>query len=382
MKIMRNNTVCVTGMGVVSGIGANIDQFTQSLRQGNAQYLIDNLTIPRRHTLASYSALMCCEEAWQHAQLNEKKIDGDKIGIIVGGQNINQNFMFNQHDIFKQDPDYLLPSYAIQFLDTDLVGLLSEQFKIHGEGFTIGGASASGNMAIIQGMRLIEHGHVDACVVIGALADLSPLELQAFKQYGALSCETRCNPFDVSHSGFVYGQASACLILESLHSAKKRQVATIGSLLGYGMCLDGHRLADPNFDGEVLAMQKALDAAHKKPKEIDYLNPHGTSSVLGDETEARAIKKVFDDNITSLWINNTKSLTGHCLWSAGVVEAIAVLIQMQHGFLHPNPFLEIPIEPALQFVGRESIPATLTYALSNSFGFGGINTSIVLGNSI
>jgi malonyl-ACP decarboxylase len=269
-------------------------------------------------------------------------------------------------------------------MDTDHVGTVSEIFKIQGEGFTVGGSSASGNLAIIKGHQLIQLELVEACLVIGALADLSPLELQGFYNVGAMGGKRyrdqpaqACRPFDRDHEGFIYGQAGGCLVLESFASARKRGIPVLAEIVGASLLLDANRLPNPREEGEVRVMEAALAQAKVKPGQIDYLNAHGTSSPLGDETEVKAIKRVFKENLPGLWINSTKGLTGHCLTAAGVIESIAVIIQMQQGFVHPNLNLENPIDSQCRFSRKESNRVSIDISMSNSFGFGGINTCLI-----
>jgi malonyl-ACP decarboxylase len=413
----------ITGMGVISAIGQNIPEYGQSLRAGRCgigtlksvgepaisvtmgaeignfsletrlqQYaflpeaLIQNAQqYAGRSPYAIQTSVVSALEAWENAQLNENPISPERLGIVIAGNNLSQHYQYDNYPKFQQTPEYLSPRYPLHFMDTDQVGTLSELFQIQGEGFTVGGASASGNVAIIKGYQLIQLGIVDACLVVGALADLSPMELQGFYNLGAMGGkrfvdepEKACRPFDKDHEGFIYGQASGCMILESKESAARRGVQGVAEILGGAMILDGNRLTNPSEAGEIMVMELALTQAQIKANELDYLNAHGTSSPLGDETEIKAIRQVFQDHLSRLWINSTKGLTGHCLYSAGVVEAIASIIQMQEGFVHPNINLDNPIDRACLFSGSVSAPEKIEIAMSNSFGFGGINSSIIL----
>jgi malonyl-ACP decarboxylase len=249
----------------------------------------------------------------------------------------------------------------------------------------VGGASASGNLGLIQASRLIETGAADACVVVGALSDLAPLERQAFFNLGAMAGRAfadapaaACRPFDHAHEGFVPGQAAACVILEAAHSAVARGVRALAHLVGYACKLDGNSHADPSEDGEVRVMTEAIARAGLAPTDIGYVNAHGTSSPLGDHTEVRALRRVFEAARVRPVINSTKGWVGHCLSAAGVVEAIAVIAQLAGDFVHPSANLERPIDAACRFAGAAAEPARLAFALSNAFGFGGINTSVVI----
>ncbi len=413
----------VSGMGIISAVGQDTGEFHASLRQGRSgigrlktaagmpipvdigadirdfsfnlalqqydclkQDFIHKVKIcALRSPLGIQASAIAALEAWQQARLFDAPIKPDRLGIVVAGSNISQNYQYGLVPGFLQAPEYLNPRYALHYMDTDQVGTLSEIFSIHGEGFTVGGASASGGAAIIKGCQLIQLGILDACLVVGALTDLSPLELQAFSSIGAMAGkrfrdepDKACRPFDQDHEGFIYGQAAAALVLESPSSARARRVLVPAVISGGALVLDGNRLSDPGEQGEARAMQAAITQAQVRPADVQYINAHGTSSPLGDEAEIKAIKRVFDKNISHIWINSTKGLTGHTLTAAGVVETIAVIIQMQEGFVHPNLNLENPIDQDCRFCPGESTPASIDVAMSNSFGFGGINTSLIL----
>ena len=408
-------------MGVLSSLGQGVSNFTNALLEGqsgitassrfpelpfplaaaelkdfdfnSALFFLQDLPstllataqkIGRRAPILIQASIIAALEAWTEAKLHQRPKDNSRIGLIVAGQNTTQGYSYNLHPVFHKNPHYFSPSYALQFMDTNQVGVLSELFNIEGEGFTVGGASASGNIALMQGYRLIQQGVVDICMVVGSVADLSPLELQGFCNIGALTSsgpfykepEKTCRPFDRDHSGFIWGQASGCLILES-STAEKEQIPSYGEIAGAAMTLDANHSSKPNRYGEGRAMRQALERASRKPCDIQYINAHGSSSPLGDETELLAIRDVFEEHLSNIWINSTKNLVGHCLWSAGIIEAIATLIQMKEGFIHPNINLDHPIDDKCRFAGKQKEIVTINAAMSNSFGFGGINSSLV-----
>jgi malonyl-ACP decarboxylase len=307
------------------------------------------------------------------------------MGIIVAGNNINQKFIIDNYKKYLKEPEYINPLYAISYADTDLMASISEILAIKGLGYTVGGSSASGNLGIYNAYHLVKHGYVKACLAVGALADFSELELQAFSILGAISCnkynehpQKASRPFDKNHKGFVYGQGSGCILLESLENALKREANILGEVIGASIVLDGNHLSNPSLEGEARAMSKAVAEANIDIADIQYINTHGTSSPLGDETELAAIKAIFKDRIKDIYINSTKSMVGHCIYSAGIIELIATILQMNEGFLHPNLNLDEPIDPDFLFVGKQMQKANIEYALSNSFGFGGFNSSIAL----
>jgi malonyl-ACP decarboxylase len=242
--------VVVTGMGIISAIGQNVKEYEQSLRAGRCgietlkskdgpaisvtmgaeigEFSLETrlqqfAELPKDLRQNAYYAtkrspstiqtsLVSALEAWENAQLHSKAISKERLGIVVAGHNLTQQYQYDNYPKFQQTPEYLSPRYPLHFMDTDQVGTLSEIFQILGEGFTIGGASASGNVAIIKGYQLIQLGLVDACLVVGAMADLSPMELQGFYNLGAMGGKRlvnepkkACRPFDEDHEGFIYG---------------------------------------------------------------------------------------------------------------------------------------------------------------------------------
>ncbi|WP_282184562.1 beta-ketoacyl synthase N-terminal-like domain-containing protein [Azospirillum brasilense] len=415
--------VLVTGMGIVSAIGHTVDAFAASLEEGRsgirrlepdlgampaaaigaaiAGFDFEGLLgrradtpeplvkaaqrVARRAPFTIQASVIAAIEAWHQAGLQPSGVAGERIGLVVAGHNTTRRYQYSLGRDFERQPQYLSPKYALHHLDSDQIGVLSQILGIKGEGMVAGGASASGNVGLIQGLRLVRLGLVDACLVAGVVADLSPMEWQAFHGIGALGGkafadqpERACRPFDRRHEGFIPGQAAACLILESDESARRRGADGLAEILGGATALHATAFTDPDVDGEVRAMRGALRDAGLDAAAIAYVNTHGTSSPKGDQVEMEALRAVLGQRFPEVWVNATKGLTGHCLYSAGVVEAIATIVQFRRGFIHPNLNLEDPIEPAARFSGAAAIRAPVRTALSNSFGFGGINTSIVL----
>jgi malonyl-ACP decarboxylase len=413
-------------MGIVSSIGDDIPSFCNSLKDGVSgikrttnikspklsvniaaeiqdfsflealnryqdipdKIIHDAKRLGQRAPFSVQTSIISAIEAWSDAKLLNHNCSSERIGIIVGGQNSTQNYQYSLIPKFEKNPEYLSPRYALEFLETNQVGVLSELFSIRGEGFMVGGASATGNVALVKGHQLVSSGLVDICLIVGTVADLSPMDIQGFINIGAMGGkkfadqpERACRPFDKEHEGFIYGQSSACVILESEASAHKRGVSFLAAIGGSSLILDANSSADPSVDGEKRAMALALEQSGLSIFEVDYLNTHGSSSPLGDKTEAKAISELFGSHASKLWVNATKGLVGHCLYSAGIVEVIATVLQMKENFIHPNINLEEAISSKLKFCGSKSINQTVNVAMSNSFGFGGINSSIVLKKS-
>jgi malonyl-ACP decarboxylase len=333
----------------------------------------------RRRSVVYQAAMSAMLQAFHQANLFQQPYDPDEIALIVAGQNLHLNEQYQQYEKFKKEPNYVNPSYAQQFIDTTLMSFLSEFFNIQGNGFQVSAATASGNAAIIQATKILDD-KIKCCLVLGPVADLSVVELQAFYNSGALGGENylecpekACRPFDQAHNGFIYGQGCGCLVIERKSSAQSRQQPILAQIIGGAMCLDAQSSTAPSLSGEITVMKRVLEQAPKIT--VDMINTHGTGTPLGDDVEAQAIEAVFANKP---FINATKAFIGHTLWSAAVIECIVCILQIQGGFIHGNCNLDNPIHSNLNFVGKSGLSWPTKTALSLSFGFGGINTAILL----
>ena len=397
----------ITGLGITSAIGQGKADFASALLEGRHAFGIMQRPGRQRRTsfigaeipLLSYPeglskrllrtaffsgkvALITLHEAWSDANLDA--IEPDRIGLVIGGSNLQQRDLILTYDSYADRIHYLRPTFGMSFMDSDLCGLCTEQFGIQGFAYTLGGASASGHMAIIQAIQAIQTGQVDVSIAMGALTDLSYLECQALRFMGAMGTDRyadepsmACRPFDKHRDGFIYGESCGAVVVERTDSAARRRAKAYAGISGWSIVLDGNRNPDPSYEGEVLAIQKALDQAKLSSHEIDYINPHGTGSIIGDQVELKAI---CNCRLTHAHINATKSITGHGLSSAGAVEVIATLMQMNASRLHPTRNLQDPIESSCSWVRDLSVPHVIEHALNLSMGFGGINTAICLQN--
>jgi len=399
---MRPETV-VTGMGIVSAIGQGKTSFGKALmagetafgvmqrpgRQRDSAYLgaeigeiafspeIARQTL-RAASLSARAALAVLQEAWEEARLSE--VDPRRIGLVIGGSNIQQRELVQLQETYRDNADFLRPTYALSFMDSDLCGFCTSHFGIRGLAYTAGGASASGQLAIVQAAQAVLTKQVDVCIAVGALMDLSHWECRGFRALGAMGSDRyaneparACRPFDRDHDGFIFGESSGAVVLESRESSERRGVASYAALRGSGVAMDGNRNSNPSVEGEMQAIQLSLDASGWTAAEIDYVNPHGTGSIVGDETELQALQA---RGLGGVFLNATKSLIGHGLSAAGTVEVIATLLQMQAGRLHPTSNLENPIDPSFRWVTNEAIEQPVGKALTLSMGFGGINTAL------
>lgn len=393
----------VTGMGVISAIGQGKAAFATSLldgktafkvmerpgRQHESAYIgaeiremafspgIAKQTL-RAASLSAQAALAVLQEAWIEAQLSD--VDPRRMGLIVGGSNIQQRELVQIHECYRDCSEFLRPTYALSFMDSDLCGFCTAQFGIRGLAYTVGGASASGQLAIVLAAQAVLTNQVDVCIALGALMDLSHWECRGLRALGAMGSDRyadepalACRPFDRDHDGFIFGESCGAVVIESLESSQRRGLKPYAVLRGWGIAMDGNRNPDPSLEGETQAIENALDASAAPPAQIDYVNPHGTGSIVGDETELKALRAC---GLTKAYLNATKSLIGHGLSAAGTVEVIATLLQMQAGQLHPTRNLENPIDPTLNWVRNKSIDHPIENALTLSMGFGGINTAL------
>jgi len=265
-------------------------------------------------------------------------------------------------------------------------GLVSMRFGAKGPNSAVVTACATGNHALGDAFRLIQRGDADVMIAGGAEAIVVPLTIAGFCSMKAMSTrndepQKASRPFDAARDGFVCGEGGGILVLESLEHARGRDARIYGEIVGYGMTGDAHHMTapDPEGRGAVLAMRRALAEAGIEPAAVGYVNAHGTGTPQNDPIETRAIKTVFGDHARRLAVSSTKSQIGHCLGAAGAIEILATVLALRHGFLPPTVNLEEPDpECDLDYVPRSAREQRVRVALSNSYGFGGNNTSVVL----
>lgn len=398
--------IIATAVGVTSAIGQGKEAFLSALLAGNHAFgvmrrlgrqnkssaflgaeiatLAQPLQLPssvtRTASFSAQAALATLHEAWHEAGLDD--VDPERIGLIVGGSNFQQREIALMHESYANRAEFLSPTYGLTFADTDLCGLCTSLFAIRGLACTVGGASASGQLAIVEAAHAVLARRVDVCIALGALMDLSHWECQGLRALGAMGSdrhagapERACRPFDRDRDGFIFGESCGAVVLERDGARGGRSPTPYARLLGYALVLDGSRGPAPSLEGEKRAIELALKSADRQPSQVDYVNPHGTSSQLGDDIELEAIRAC---GLSHARLNATKSLIGHGLSAAGTVEAIATLLQMRAGRLHPTRNLENPIEPSLNWVREEAVPHSIRTALTLSIGSGGINTALCL----
>jgi 3-oxoacyl-(acyl-carrier-protein) synthase len=313
----------------------------------------------------------------------------ERVAHVLAGHNVNAAYIVENTMTFHDEPDYIEPLFGLHVLDTDVLSMTSELLTIRGPAFTVGGACASGNLAVLAGLDLLRARRADAVLVTGSPIEIEAVFLHSWALMDALSFksfndapERASRPFDRRREGFVPSEGAGAIVLERLDAAQARGATIHAEVRGASSVSDACRLTRPDEDGQARAMMLALDDAGMTANEIDYINAHATSTPLGDAVEAAAIQAVFGTRARSIPISATKSMIGHCLSAAGVVELIATVLQMRGGFVHPTINQDEP-DPAfdLDFVPDQAREARITTAMSNSFGFGGLNSSIVVGSA-
>jgi 3-oxoacyl-(acyl-carrier-protein) synthase len=275
---------------------------------------------------------------------------------------------------------------ALNGLDTDHAGCISELLGVKGPIYTVGAACASANTALRCAVDEIRYHDVDVALVAGAVLDFSPIELHAMAIMGAITFqnfndhpERASRPYDARREGFVPAHGGGALVVESLESALRRGARIYAEVVGVEANSDANHLPQPSEEGQARLMRKLLERCGVRPEQIDYINAHATSTPLGDITEIRSIKKVFGEHARRLKINATKSMLGHTCWAAPVVETIAAVLQMNAGRLHPSINLEeLDPEVDLDVCAGRAVKHEARYLMKNSFGFGGINCVSIL----
>lgn len=344
----------------------------------------NSIRIARSASLPVQTAITSSMHCMQDISYGLSELDSRRIGIVLACDNSINRHSEEMYHRYHSQIDYLSPRYLLNSLSDNILGILSQIFQIHGPGLCVGGISASANIAAIKAMEMIKSGQLDACLVVGTVCELSTLAMQGFINANAVDISENtigCYPFDKRHQGFIYGQGAGALLLGSQHAKDKLTNMDCSEIVTGVQSLAGTYSAEPSLEHECYVMQKCLDNSSLLAKDINYINTHGTSTPYGDKIEASAIETVFSESLSTLKVNSTKALTGHCLSGAGAIELIASVLQVEHGFCHPNINLTDPINPKLSFVGTTHEVCSIRYALSNSFGFFGTNSSILLAAS-
>jgi 3-oxoacyl-[acyl-carrier-protein] synthase II len=408
---MNERRVVITGMGAVTPLGLDVPTTWANLVAGKSgvttitswdvsrydcrfaaqvvgfeprKYFF-NEKDARRADRFSQLTMASAKEAVKQAGLNPEQLDRDRVGVIIGsGIGGLQTLHEQDTNLIMKGPNRVSP-FMIPMMITNMAGgLISIEFGFMGPNFCVVSACATSNNSIGEAWRLIRDNEADVIVAGGSEAAASPLGMSGFAAMKALSTrndapEKASRPFDRDRDGFVLGEGAGIVILEELEHAKKRGAPILAELTGYGLTADAYHMTSPSGVGAVKAMQKALHRAGVEPSQVDYINAHGTSTPLGDVAENDAIKTVFGDHARKVAISSTKSMTGHLLGAAGAAELIFCVKAIEHNLLPPTINLDNP-DPAcdLDYVPNVAREQKVDVAISNSFGFGGHNATLLV----
>ena len=401
------NRVVITGLGIYSCIGKDMQEVKDSLYQGKSGIILDperkefgyrsGLTgyierpelkgvLDRRSRLMmpeqAEFAYVATREALAQAGMTQEYIDSTPIGLLYGNDS-SAKPVVEANDVMRAKKDTMLvgSGSVFQTMNSTVNMNLATIFKLRGVNFTVSAACASGSHAIGMGYMFIRNGMQDA-VICGGAQEVNVYAMGNFDAIAAFSVRedepTRASrPFDRDRDGLVPSGGAATVILESLESAQGRGATILGEVMGYGFSSNGAHISNPTVDGPVRSLQVALKDAGLQPGDIEYINAHATSTAAGDASEAKAIHEVFGSS--KPFVSSTKSMTGHECWMAGASEIVYSMLMMQHGFIAPNINLDNPDEDAARLnIVTNTINKNFNIFLSNSFGFGGTNSSLIV----
>ncbi|MDX2195165.1 MAG: beta-ketoacyl-ACP synthase II [Cytophagales bacterium] len=411
---MQLKRVVVTGIGALTPIGNNVisywtglstgttgaglitrfdatkhkTRFACELKNFNAEDHFDKKEARKMDPFTHY-AIVASDEAIKDAGLDADTIDKDKIGVIfgsgIGGIKIFQEEIttFNQGDGTPRFNPFFIPKMIIDIC----AGHISMKYGFRGPNYAVVSACATGNNAIIDAYNLIRLGKATAFVTGGAESAITEAGIGGFNACKALSerndeYTTASRPYDKNRDGFVLGEGAGALVLEEYEHAMKRGAKIYAEVVGGGMSGDAYHITAPHPEGlgAMMAIRAALEDNNTAPTDIDYINTHGTSTPLGDGAEIAAVQKVFGEHTYKLNISSTKSMTGHLLGAAGAIEAIACILAIKHQIVPPTINHTTPdeaIDPKLNLTLNKPQKRTINFALSNVFGFGGHNTTVI-----
>ncbi|HAF06833.1 MAG: 3-oxoacyl-[acyl-carrier-protein] synthase 2 [candidate division TA06 bacterium 32_111] len=402
--------VVVTGIGVISSIGNNLEEFSKNLFAGKSgitkitkfdttdfaskiagevknfdpEFVINKKEMRRMDRVTQY-AIYVTDEALKNSKIELDKVDTDRVGVIIASGIGGVETWENQHSIFlKEGVERLSPFFVPMMIVNSSSGNVAIRYKLKGPNFSIVSACASSGHAIADAYNQIILDNADIMVCGGVEASITPLSVGGFIALQALSTkndepEKASRPFDALRDGFVIAEGGAVLILESLEHALKRNAPIYAEITGYGYNDDAYHITAPDESGEGPAkcMMLALKKSGKTVDDVDYINAHGTSTKLNDQMETLAIKKVFKDRAYDINISSTKSMHGHLLGAASAVESIATILAIKNGIVPPTINYQNR-DPScdLNYTPNSAVKKDIKFALSNSFGFGGHNVTL------
>jgi len=399
--------VVITGMGIYSCLGENLQEVKESLIAGRSGIVFDQerkefgyrsgLTgmvvepdlkklLSRRDRISmgqeSKYAYVATLEALKNANIDEHFLENEEVGILYGNDSTVKSIIESNDKIREKKDTTLVGSGAIfKGMNCSVTMNLATIFKLKGINLTVSAACASGSHSVGLAYQLIKSGLQD-CIICGGAQEINKWAMGSFDGLGVFSVNeidpTKASrPFDKKRDGLVPSGGAATLILESYESAVQRGAPILGEVVGYGFSSNGEHISTPNVDGPSKAMLKALKQADLLPDKIDYVNAHATSTPVGDQNEAKAIHNVFGESYP--FVSSTKSMTGHECWMAGASEIVYSMLMMKNSFIAPNINLEETDEDSVKLnLVKETTNKNIDVFLSNSFGFGGTNSAIIV----
>lgn len=411
---MELKRVVVTGLGTINPLGKNVEEFWKNLCNGvsgaaritrfdaskfKTQFACEiknfdpNEYLDRKevnkHDMYAQFAYVAAAQAIINSGLDLDKIDKDEVGVIWGAGIGGLKTFLEVVTEYNASPDNprFTPFFIPKMIANMASGNIALKYGFRGPTITTVTACASATHAMIDAATYIRLGKANIFVAGGSESAINEAGVGGFNAMRALSTRnddptTASRPFDVGRDGFVMGEGAGALILEEYEHAVNRGATIYAELIGGGMSTDAYHMTapDPDGGGAILVMKRALSDAGIKPEDVDYINVHGTSTGLGDVAESKAIKKVFNDHVYNLNISSTKSMTGHLLGAAGAVEAIACILAIKDGIIPPtiNHFeLDPELDPKIDYTFNKAKKRDIKVALSNTFGFGGHNGSVI-----
>ena len=400
------NRVVITGMGIYSCLGITLDEVKNSLYHGKSGIIFSQerkdfgyrsgltgyvpkpdlkalLTRRQRISMGEESeyAYMATVDAFKNAGISQDFLDLTEVGILYGNDSVSQA-VIEATDIVREKKDTTLMGSGAIFksMNSTVTMNLSTIFKLRGINLTVSAACASGSHSLGLAYLMIKNGLQDL-IVCGGAQETNKYGMASFDGLGVFSTREdepakASRPFDSGRDGLIPSGGAATLIVESLESATRRGATIIAEIAGYGFSSNGGHISTPNVEGPAAAMERSLKNAGMTAADIDYINAHATSTPIGDANEAKAIHRIFGGKIP---VSSTKSMTGHECWMAGASEIVYSLLMMQHRFIAPNINLENPDEDARNInLVAETTAQNIDVFLSNSFGFGGTNSSLIV----
>ena len=402
--------VVITGLGAITPIGNNVNEFWNGIKQGKCgidkikNFDSTNFKVKlagevkgfnpdeifgrreaRRMDRFSQFAVVATREAWNDSGLDKEKEDMTRVGVIIGsGIGGLETIEKDNKNYIEKGPDRVSPMYIPMSIGNMAAGNVAIDIGAKGESISMVTACASGTHCIGESFRMIKHGYQDIVIAGGTEASITPTGIAGFTNIKALTLATDKNrasiPFDKERSGFVMGEGAGVIVLEELEHAKARNAKIYAEIVGYGATSDAYHITSPAPDGEgaARAMKRALEENNTKPEDITYINAHGTSTHLNDAGETSAIKLAFGEASKKVMVSSTKGNTGHLLGAAGGVEAVVCIKAIEDNFVPPTINYKVPDEECdLDIVPNEGRNIEVKYAMSNSLGFGGHNSSII-----